>query len=69
MKEITIKIKLDDNQILTGVHCIGLDLNVLDNRLTLIGILENVKQTELNKISTIKSASFSNKDKKPEDDL
>jgi hypothetical protein len=55
---------VDDNKILTGVHCIGLDLSVLDDRLTLIGILENVKQVELSKINTYKSASFNNKPKK-----
>ena len=64
MKDITIKVKVDDNKILTGVHCIGLDLSVLDDRLTLIGILENVKQVELSKINTYKSASFNNKPKK-----
>jgi len=64
MKDITIKVKVNDNKILTGIHCDGLDLTVLDDRLTLIGILENVKQVELAKIATYKSASFSNKDKR-----
>ena len=57
MKDITIHVKIDDNnQVLTAVHAKGLDLkDNVEDKFTLIGILENIKRIELDKLSTLKS--------------
>ena len=47
MKEVTIKIKVSNNgSIQTLVHTKGLDLKVLEDKFTFIGILEGLKNAE-----------------------
>jgi len=57
MKEVTIKVKIDDNnQILTAIHAKGLDLKEnVEDKFTLVGILENIKRIEMDKLSILKS--------------
>jgi len=63
MKEITISVKIDDNnQILTAIHAKGLDLKEnVEDKFTLVGILENIKCIEMDKISTLKSIVINKK--------
>jgi len=63
MKEITISVKIDDNnQILTAIHAKGLDLrDNVEDKFTLVGILENIKRIEMDKISTLKSVVINKK--------
>ena len=69
MKEVTIKIKIDDNgSIQTLVHTKGLDLKLLEDKFTFIGILEGLKNAEF---ANCKSVDFviSKTKKETEDDL
>ena len=63
MKKIDYRIVInDEGQIATALHVEGIDLNKVEGRLMLIGVLENIKRLESDKIKTFNNASFKKKD-------
>jgi len=54
-KEITIKVGTNENGIISMVGFAGIDQTKIEDRLFLIGLLEHLKQMELDKIKTKKS--------------
>lgn len=55
MKELQIQVKINDmNQMANAIKTINLDKESIDGILQIIGILENLKQQQLNKLNNLK---------------
>jgi hypothetical protein len=62
---IKILVKMKGKQILSGIETFGFDGSIQD-RMTVIGVLENLKQQELKKINDLGSLSKTKKINKDE---
>ena len=63
MKSITWKVVLtNDNQIVTFEEAISLPQDSIETHLTIIGVLENLKQKHLNKLNTLFERTVKDKD-------
>ena len=63
MKSITWKVVLtDDNRIVTFEEAISLPQDAIETHLTIIGVLENLKQKHLNKLNTLFERTVKDKD-------
>jgi len=63
---IKILVKMKGKQILSGIETYGFDDGIQD-RMTVIGVLENLKQQEIKKLNDV--GSISKSDKINKDDL
>jgi hypothetical protein len=55
MKEIQIQVQINDlNQMANAIKTINLDKESLDGILIIIGILDNLKQQQLNKLESLR---------------
>lgn len=55
MKEIQLQIRINDlNQMASGIKTTNLDKDSVDGILMIIGILENLKQQQLNKLENLR---------------
>ena len=56
MKEVIFKVQIDNNQVLSVSESLAIEDN-MEGKMEIIGILENLKQVEHEKIKTLASAS------------